>query len=279
MRRVGRVSLRYAIAMTRGLLVAVAVVVAAGTASAQWINHPTPGVPRLPDGKPNLEAPAPRAADGKPDLSGIWYLHFDKCGPFGCADYQPGPEFLDFGADLPGGLPYLPWAAALVKERQAGFAKDDPIGLCRPGGFFRFHTYPPPRKVLQLPNLVLILSERDVTYRQIFVDGRALPTDPEPTSNGYSVARWEGDTLVVQTNGLRDDTWIDRKGSPLTAAARVTERFRRVSFGRLDIEVTVDDPKAYSRPWTVTLNQDLAVDTELLDYHCTDNERARLDGK
>jgi hypothetical protein len=264
--------------LRRGLVLAVAVLVCQGALSAQWITRRTPGIPRLADGNPNLKAPAPKAPDGRPDLSGIWYLHFDECGRFGCADYQAGPEFLDFGARLPGGLPYLPWAADLVKKRQAANAKDDPIGLCRPGGFFRYHTYPPPRKVVQLPNLVLILSERDVTYRQIFLDGRALPDDPEPTWNGYSVGRWERDALVVQTNGLRDDTWIDRKGSPLTAAARVTERFRRPDFGHLQIEITVDDPKTYTRPWTVTLNQDLAVDTELLDYHCTDNEKARLVG-
>jgi hypothetical protein len=258
------------------LFFVLAVLTLIGSASAQWINHPTPNVPRLPDGKPNLTAPAPRTGDGKPDLSGIWYLHFDVCGPFGCADYQPGPEFVNFGADLEGGLPYLPWAAALVKERMSQFSKDDPIGLCRPGGLLRFHTFPPPRKIVQMPGLVLILSERDVTYRQIFVDGRPLPVDPEPTWNGYSVGRWEGDVLVVETVGLRDGTWIDRRGSPMTDAAKVTERFRRASLGRLDIDVTVDDPKAYSRPWTVTLNQDLAVDTELLDYHCTDNEKARM---
>jgi hypothetical protein len=263
----------------RLLLVVLALPCLVGSVSAQWLEHRTANVPRLADGKPNLAAPAPRAVDGKPDLSGIWYLHFDGCGRFGCADYQAGPEFFDYGAKLPGGLPYLPWAATLVKERMSQFAKDDPIGLCRPGGLFRFHTFPPPRKMLQLSNLVVILSERDVTYRQIFVDGRSLPTDPEPTWNGYSVGRWEGETLVVQTNGLREGTWIDRNGSPLTAAAQVTERFRRVSFGRLDIEVTVNDPKAYSRPWTVTLNQDLAADTELLDYHCTDNEKAGLASK
>jgi len=263
----------------RALAIALGVLALGGAVSAQWITTPTPNVPRLADGTPNRKAPAPRTADGTPDLSGIWYLHFDACGPFGCADYQAGPEFFDFGATLPGGLPYLPWAAALVKERRAAFAKDDPIGLCRPGGLLRFHTFPPPRKVVQLPNLVLILSERDVTYRQIFVDGRRLPADPEPTWNGYSVGRWEGDTLVVETNGLRDGTWIDRNGSPTTEAARVTERLRRVNMGLLEIEVTVNDPKAYSHPWTVTLRQDLAVDTELLDYHCTDNERARLDAK
>jgi len=264
-----------------GVWFTVAVVVFPWALSAQWINQRSPGVPRLADGKPNLKAPAPRTRDGRPDLSGIWYLHFDSCGPFGCADYQAGPEFFNFGAKLPGGLPYLPWAAARVKERMAAFAKDDPIGLCRPGGLFRFHTFPPPRKMVQLPNLVLILSERDVTYRQIFVDGRALPSDPEPTWNGYSAGRWDGDALVVDSNGFRDETWIDRNGSPLTSAAKVTERFRRPDFGHLQIEVTVNDPKAYTRPWTVTLAQDLAVDTELLDYHCTDNEKsaARLVGQ
>jgi len=258
----------------RGLWLALAVLLCPGLLSAQWISQRTPGVPRLADGKPNLKAAAPRAANGKPDLSGIWYLHFDACGPFGCADYQAGPEFFNFGAKLPSGLPYQPWAAALVKERMAAFAKDDPIGLCRPGGLFRFHTFPPPRKMLQLPNLVVILSERDVTYRQIFVDGRTLPADPEPTWNGYSVGKWDGDALVVESAGFRDDTWIDRNGSPLTSAARVTERFRRPDFGHLQIDVTVNDPKAYTRPWTVTLTQDLAVDTELLDYHCTDNEKS-----
>ena len=265
--------------MTRRLGVLALVVLCQAAVSAQWISHRTPGVPRLADGKPDLKGAPPRSADGHPDLSGIWYLHFEGCGSFGCADYQAGPEFFNFGVKLPGGLPYQPWAAALVKERMATFAKDDPIGLCRPGGLFRFHTYPPPRKMIQMPNLVVLLSERDVTYRQIFVDGRALPVDPEPTWNGYSTGRWEGDVLVVESNGVRDGTWIDRNGSPLTSAARVTERFRRPDFGHLQIEITVDDPKAYTRPWTVTLTQDLAVDTDLLDYHCTDNDRARLGGQ
>jgi hypothetical protein len=126
-----------------------------------------------------------------------------------------------------------------------------------------------------MPGLFVILSERDVTYRQIFVDGRALPDDPTPAWNGYSVGTWDGEALVVNTIGFRDDTWLDRNGSPMTAAAKVTERFRRINFGRLEIDVTVDDPKAYTRPWTVTLTQLLVPDTELLDYHCLDNERDR----
>ena len=155
-------------------------------------------------------------------------------------------------------------------------------GLCdaNTAGALRLLTFPPPRKVLQLPGLVVILSERDVTYRQIFTDGRPLPKDPEPSFNGYSTGRWVKDTLVVETNGLREG-WIDRRGSPMTDAARITEKFRRVNYGRLEVEVTVDDPKAYTTPFTVTLNQKILLDTDLLEYHCNDNEkdRAHLVGK
>lgn len=257
------------------LMIAIVLAVAVPVkGSAQWLNYPTAGVPRLADGKPNLAAPAPRTADGKPDLSGIWYLQGMPCGPEGCiADYQVGAEFLNFGASLQGGLPYQPWAAQVVKERSAQFAKEDPVATCRPAGALRSLTFPPPRKFVQMPGLFLILSERDVTFRQIFTDGRPLPADPEPAWNGYSIGRWDGDTLVVQTNGLRDGTWLDRRGSPLTDAARVTERFRRVNFGTIEAAVTVDDAKAYTRPWTVTLTMVIAVDTELLEYFCLDNEK------
>jgi hypothetical protein len=251
-------------------------VCAAGVSlEAQWLKYPTAGIPRLPDGSPNLSAPAPKAADGKPDLSGIWQLQPRPCPPGGCDDYAVGPEFIDFGARLKGGLPYQPWAAALAKERTEQLGKDDPVGFCKPSGALRLLTFPPFRKFLQLPGLFVILSERDVTYRQVFLDGRPLPDDPTPAWNGYSIGRWDGDALVVQTIGFRDDTWLDRNGSPMTAAARVTERYRRINYGRLEVEVTVDDPKAYTRPWTVTLTQLLVPDTELLDYHCLDNERDR----
>jgi len=251
---------------------------------AQWLNHPTRGAPRMPDGKPNLSAPAPRTADGKPDFSGIWQLVPDApCPALGCqVDYPAGIEFRNLGAKLPGGaLPYQPWAAAVVKERTEQLGKDDPVGFCKPGGAVRILTYPPYRKVLQLPDLVVILSERDVTYRQIFLDGRSLPPDPDPTFNGYSTGRWDGDALVVQTNGLRGGMWLDRNGSPISEAAKMTERYRRVNYGRLEIELTIDDPRTYTRPWTVTLAQRIVVDTELLDYHCNDNEKSaeRLVGK
>jgi len=262
--------------MKRHAIAALAVLMTA-TLHAQWVHYPTRGVPRTPDGKPNLAAPAPRTADGKPDFTGIWQLEPDApCPEVGCqVDYPVGSEFRNIGAKLKGGLPYQSWAAALVKERTAQLGKDDPVGFCKPGGAVRILTYPPYRKFLQMPDLFVILSERDVTYRQIFTDGRPLPQDPDPTFNGYSVGRWDGDTLVVQTNGLREGTWLDRNGSPISDVAKMTERFRRVNYGRLEIDLTIDDAKAYTRPWTVTLAQRIVLDTELMDYHCTDNEKSQ----
>lgn len=266
--------------MTR--LAVVWLLVAAGApAHAQWLKYPTPNVPRTADGRPNLEAPAPRLPDGRPDFSGIWQLEAPQCPPVCSGDYVGGREFLNLGASLKEGLPYQPWARKLVAERREQLGRDDPVGFCKPGGAVRILTFPPPRKFLQPPGLFVILSERDVTYRQIFLDGRPLPEDPTPTPNGYSVGRWDGDTLVVQTVGLRDGTWLDRFGSPMTEAAKMTERFRRVNYGRVDVELTIDDPKAYTQPWTVTLRQRIVLDTELLDYHCTDNEKdaAHMVGK
>jgi hypothetical protein len=239
-------------------------------------------VPRTADGRPNLEAPPPRLPDGRPDFSGVWQLQPRPCAGDACSDdYPAGPEFINMGASLKEGLPYQPWARKLVAERTEQLGRDDPVGFCKPSGAVRILTFPPFRKFLQPPGLFVILSERDVTYRQIFLDGRPLPEDPTPTPNGYSVGRWDGDALVVQTVGFRDGTWLDRNGSPMTDAAKMTERFRRVNYGRVDVELTIDDPKAYTRPWTVTLRQRIVLDTELLDYHCTDNEKdaARMIGK
>jgi hypothetical protein len=240
--------------------------------SAQWLNYPTAGVPRLANGKPNLAAPAPRRADGKPDLSGIWQLEA-ACPPECCADYPAAPEFLNIAAKLKGGLPYQSWAADLVEKRAADLGRDDPVGRCRPAGALRLLTFPPPRKILHLPKLIVILSERDVTYRQIFTDGRPLPKDPDPSFNGFSTGRWQGDQLIVETIGFREGIWLDRKGNFITEAAKMIERFHRVNYGRLEIEVTIDDPKAYTKPWTIKLNQLIQLDTELLDYYCLDNEK------
>src|SRR6516164_9537368 len=235
--------------------------------NAQWLNYPTPGIPRLANGKPNLTAPAPRAYDGKPDLSGIWAWEDNRpCPPEGCADQRIGQEFLNIGWSLKGGLPYQPWAAALVSERRAANAKDDPQSHCLPRGALRIHTDGLLKKIVQTPDLLAILTERNAGYRQIFTDGRPLPEDPTPSWNGYSSGKWEGDTLVVQSNGFRDGMWLDASGSPMTEAARMLEKFRRSRYGTLEIEITVDDSKAYTKPWTVKLTQPLVADTELLDY-------------
>lgn len=255
---------------------ATAVLLAAATpASGQWLKYPTAGVPKTPDGLPNLEAPTPRTADGKPDLSGIWKAEDTRpCPPDGCYDMNVGEQFFDIGWGLKGGLPYQPWAADLVRARMAENGRDDHETKCLPLGVPRMLVHPLFRKIIEVPGLIIMLFERDTAYRQIFTDGRPLPDDPQPSWNGYSTGRWEGDTLVVQTVGFRDGLWLDRNGSPMTDAAKVTERFRRVNYGKLEIDVTVDDLKAYKSPWTIRLNQFIAVDTELLDYVCLENEKA-----
>jgi hypothetical protein len=255
--------------------VAAAFLISAATpAFAQWVNYPTAGVPRLPNGKPNLLAPAPRTSEGKPDLSGIWGWEDNRpCPPGGCPDQKVGQEFINIGWSLKSGLPYQPWAAELVKQRGSANGKDDPQSHCLPRGAPRIHTDGLLKKIVQTPNLLLILTERDAGYRQIFTDGRPLPADPTPSWNGYSSGKWNGDTLVVESNGFRDGIWLDASGSPLTEAARMTEEFRRPNFGTLEIAITINDPKAYTAPWTVKLRQPLVADTELLDYICLENER------
>lgn len=255
------------------VIVALAV---ASAAQAQWLKYPTAGIPRLPDGKPNLSAPAPRTPDGKPDLSGVWeVLHNRPCPADGCADMWIPQEFLDIGWSLKGGLPYQPWAAAIVKQRTAENRLADPNWQCLPTGLVRMYTTPLFRKFVQTPGLLVILTEREVMYRQIFTDARPLPVDPQPSWNGYSSGKWDGDTLVIESNGFRDGLWLDASGSPLTEDGKITERIRRVNFGKLEIGITVNDPKAYTRPWTVTLTQLLAPDTDLLDYYCIENEKDR----
>ena len=255
---------------------------AAPLLTAQWFNYPTAGVPRKPDGSPNLSAPAPRAADGRPDLSGIWapvrrrVLDESLEGQVNAT----GP-FWDFGSVVPGGLPYQPWAAALRNQRAADQSKDNPDVKCMPLGILQMNTHPFPRRILQTPGYIAILHERDLEYRQIFTDGRPLPKDPQPSWNGYSTGKWVGDTLVVETLGFRDGLWADYDGSPITTAAKITERFRRVNFGSLELEMTVDDLKAYTKPWTVRIELAFQVGSDLLEYVCLEGERdsAHMVGK
>jgi hypothetical protein len=227
----------------------------------------------MPDGKPNLSAPAPRTADNKPDLSGMWEMK-GRPGETSLLGQLPGPaEPVNIASSLPQGLPYQPGAAQLLTARKAEQRVNDPLTHCLPIGPVRLHTFNSPRKIIQAPGLVVILSEYNASYRQIFTDGRPLPLDPNPSWNGYSSGHWEGDVLVVESNGFREGLWLDNTGNPLTDAAQIKERFRRVNFGQLEIDLTVDDPKAYTRPWTVTLKQTLVVDTEILDYVCLENEK------
>jgi hypothetical protein len=246
--------------------------------TAQWIHYPTPGVPRKADGKVDMAATTPRMVDGKPDFSGIWTS--DETDPRR-PGVPPNPNdattsrrMVNLGVDLPGGLPYQPWLVPIVKERTANLAKDDPHIRCLPDNFLRAYGMPHLLKFVHTPNLLVVLNEMNAGYRQVFTDARPLPQDPTPSWEGYSSAKWSGDTLVIDTIGVRDDTWIDWNGSVLTEAAKVLEQVRRPDFGHLEIQVTVDDPKAYTKPWTVMIKERLIVDTELIDEICLENEQS-----
>lgn len=249
---------------------------------AQWINYPTAGVPKNPDGSPNLSAPAPRAIDGKPDLSGIWApVRRRPLGESLEGQLNATGPFWDLGSVVPGGLPYRPWAAALRNKRFADHSKDNPDVKCMPLGILQMNTHPFPRRFIQTPGYLAILHERDMEYRQIFTDGRSLPQDPQPAWSGYSSGHWEGDTLVVETMGFRDGLWADYDGSPVTSEAKIIERFHRSNFGSMQIEMTVDDPKAYTKPWTAKLDLALQLNVDLMEYVCLEGEKdsAHMVGK
>lgn len=245
---------------------------------SQWLKYPTRGIPRTRAGTPDLAAPTPRTADNTPDLSGIWVTAPDRAVPCGgglvvCGIELPmSREAANLGVSVPGGLPYQPWAAERAQNTAAN-ALTDPHGRCLPDTFVRAYGLPHLLKFVQTPRLIVTLSEYNAMYRQVHLDGRPLPDDPNPTWNGYSTGRWEEDVLVIDSNGFRDDLWLDLRGSPLTSAATVRERIRRPDFGHLEIEITVDDAKAYTRPWTATLRQQLVVDTEINDEICLENEK------
>jgi hypothetical protein len=249
------------------------------TSLAQWPKFEPRGLPRKADGTVNLDAPTPRTAEGKPDLSGVWDIlpparNTRPVAAEGTGEAPPpgsGSIFFNAGAQTPGGAPYQPWAAELVKKRLADGSKDNPDAHCLPMGIMQMTSHPYPRKIIQTKDVVVIIYEGSgTTVREVFMDGRSLPKDPEPWWNGYSVGRWEGDTLVIETAGLMDDGWLDVQGSPLTSAGKLTERIRRPKFGALEIAVTIDDPKAYTKPFTATVNYRLAPDTQLIEFVCID---------
>ncbi len=256
----------------------IAVVLAAGllgvTAHAQWIGYPAKNLPRKADGSANLEAPAPRTADGKIDLSGVWEAVIHASDPKGGIEGRGTPKYmLDVMRDFQGAVPFQPWAAELFKQRQANKLRDNPSLRCLPVGVPRLVAYSHPYKIVQTADLIVIMYESQTLFRQIFMDGRSHPVEPEPTWLGYSVGKWEGDTLVVDTVGFNDQTWLDGMGHPHSDAMKVTERFTRRDVGRMDIEVVIEDPKAYTKPIRYVQPQQLLPDDDLIEYVCNENAK------
>jgi hypothetical protein len=241
----------------RPLAALILVAVIGGPVAAQWLNHPDPRMPRTPAGKPDLSAPAPRLPDGTPDLSGVWE-HLNS---------RTTAYYLDHIE-----IPWQPWAKELFNQRTANNQKDNPESRCLPRGIPKADAFDL-HKIVQAPGLIVILYEYQTTFRQIFTDGRALPSDPNPTWMGYSVGRWEGDTLVVESNGFNGKAWMSGRGNPTTDALHLIERIHRRDFGHMDVELTIDDPKAYTRLWKAELHPELVPDTDLLEFVCNENEK------
>jgi hypothetical protein len=297
--------------MMKAAIIIIAVTTACAISlSAQWPKHLEPGIPRDDKGQVLMEAPAPRTPDGKPDLTGDWVRADRDPRPAelsGIASEQgrgargvvvepqvqafpadanspPLATFWEIGLNLPGGLNLTPWAAELKKKRMATDNKDNPDANCLPMGITQFHMQPQPRKIVQTPTLTVILYEANYGVRYIYTDGRKLPPqgEPQPWWYGYSVGRWEGDTLVVETNNLRGaesgpfDGWLDVRGTPYSEQAKFLERFRRPVFGKLEIDVTVDDPKSFPKPFTVRINQRLLADEEPIEAVCNENQQFRV---
>ncbi|HTR36914.1 MAG TPA: hypothetical protein VMH80_13490 [Bryobacteraceae bacterium] len=275
-------AIRPAINRTITLKLLLALTVLTSNAAAQWLGYHAPGTPRLRDGSPNLAAPAPRTSDGKPDLSGVWHVEPTSLAEmkqlFG-ADVAtldvPGMEadtiskyavniLLDFKSD---DVPMRPETAALLRSRR-GY-----LGGCTPIGIPLTYLVSEPDEIVQAPRQIVMMFESDGSHRQIHTDGRPLPTDPEPTWLGYSVGKWEGDTLVVETTGFNDRTALDLMGHPHGEDLRVVERYHRRDFGHMDVEVTLDDPKMYTRPFSIKFTQRLLADSDVLENICSENEK------
>jgi len=237
------------------------------SSSGQWLDWRTPGIPRTADGKPNLKAPAPRTADGKPDLSGLWQPELNS--------YR-----FDVIQDLKDEAVFKPAAEAVFQSRVKDFRRDDPVTNCLPGGPSEpvSTTY----RIVQSPSVIAMLYENGTgRYRQIYTDGRKLPEDPNPSWMGYSIGHWEGDTLVVDSAGFNDRTWLDRAGHPHSEKLRVTEKFRRVDFGHMQFQITYDDPDTLTKPLTFSITANYGADTDMLENVCNEAgnpDRSRLVG-
>jgi len=239
---------------------------------AQWLHYPAKDIPRAKDGTPILTAKAPRARDGRPDLSGIW-LPDNTPGVKG-TNGEPLPRhFISVTWDVKDGDPLTPEGAAAFRRNDANNQKDDPTTTCHPIGVPASDTVPIPYKIVQTPGLVVILNEGDTAWRQIFTDGRKHVDTTLPSWMGYSVGHWEGDTLVVETTGFNDRSWLDRAGHTHSDAMKVIEKFHRRDLGHMDVTITIDDPKTFTRPITFTQPNTLTPDGDLLEYFCSDNEQ------
>jgi hypothetical protein len=254
------------------LLVALGATVVPAPTLAQWISIRLPGTPRTPDGQPNLSAPAPRASDGRPDLSGVW---MSVRPPI--PEELRGSTGLELLAPKDFVFPLQPWAKALYEERHGRLGTGRPSERCLPHGIPDAMLPATPFKIVHTPGLTLILYEQESRFRQVFTDGRPLPVDPNPAWLGYSIGRWDADSFVVESSGFNDKTWLDDSGHPHTDALRTTERFRRRDFGHLEMQITIDDPKAYTRPWSITIPFELLPDTDLIENICeNEKDAARL---
>jgi hypothetical protein len=257
----------------RTLLTLCALLLTVCPALAQWTDNPLKGIPRLPDGKPNLTAPTPKTLDGKPNLSGVWWVPHD--GEENDLVGPPPKYLVNLAADLkPGEVAMQPWALEFLKREAALLGKNQPMAKCLPPGIPLNYTTPAPFKIVQTPDLVVMLYEVANSFRQVFVDGRTLPKDPNPTFVGYSVGRWNGDTFVVEGSGFNDKTWLDGIGHPHTDALRITERYTRRDVGHLEIQITIDDPKACLKPWSATIGAELLTNTDVMEYVCVENEKS-----
>jgi hypothetical protein len=262
---------------------------------AQWPDYPTPG-PRTKEGKIDLAAPPPHTADAKPDFSGLWEPARGQGGrgrggesfngtrplPFAIPSEPGDPpvaQFFNIGAGFKEGLPFTPWATQLRAQRKGNNNKDNPDAACLPLGLTQLHMHPQPRKIVQTPREIVVMYEANGNMRQILMDGRTLPKDPTPWWYGYSIGHWDGDTLVVETSGFRDDVWLDVEGSPLTSTGKMIERWRRPKFGLMQIDITIEDPKAYTKPFTVRVNHQLMPDAELMEFVCEERDAVHYVGK
>jgi len=258
------------------MILAAALCLAAGlSVEAQWLHQPTAGAPRTRDGKVNMIGPVPRL-DGKPDLSGIWQVPGDARAPgglFGIGESLNSKYFRDVLADFPADQRPLTAEGADRLRRNGQPGVFNPVLNCLPDGVPHGDLLPEPFKILHSRGVILMLYEVETTFRQIFTDGRALPKDPSPSWQGYSVGHWQGDTLVIDTIGFNDQSWLDARGTPRSTEMRTEERIRRRDYGHLELAITLTDPRTFTKPITFSVVAELMPDTDLLEHYCLENER------